>query len=47
MQNFSEKLECRESPRTPACTREDNIKMDIRETGCEGVDWNEVAQDDA
>jgi len=24
---------------------EDNIRMDLRETGCEGVDWIHVAQD--
>jgi CRISPR/Cas system-associated protein Cas7 (RAMP superfamily) len=24
---------------------EDNIKMDLREVGCEGVDWIEQAQD--
>jgi len=24
---------------------EDNIKMDLKEVGCGGVEWNEVAQD--
>jgi CRISPR/Cas system-associated protein Cas7 (RAMP superfamily) len=24
---------------------EDNIKMDLREVGCESMDWIEVAQD--
>jgi hypothetical protein len=24
---------------------EDNIKMDLREVGCEGMDWMELAQD--
>ena len=24
---------------------EDNIKMDIQEVGCEGMDWIELAQD--
>jgi hypothetical protein len=24
---------------------EDNIKMDIREVGCGGMNWNELAQD--
>jgi len=24
---------------------EDNIKMDLEEVGCEGVDWIELAQD--
>jgi hypothetical protein len=27
------------------CRREDNIKMDIRKTGVEGVDWVHLAQD--
>ena len=25
--------------------KEDNIKMDLQEVGCEGVDWIDVAQD--
>ena len=24
---------------------EDNIKMDLQEVGCVGMDWNELAQD--
>jgi hypothetical protein len=24
---------------------EDNIKMDLQEVGCEGMDWTELAQD--
>ena len=24
---------------------EDNIKMDLQEVGCRGMDWNELAQD--
>jgi hypothetical protein len=24
---------------------EDNIKMDLQEVGCWGMDWNELAQD--
>jgi hypothetical protein len=24
---------------------EDNIKMDLQEVGCEGIDWIELAQD--
>jgi hypothetical protein len=27
------------------CKREDNIKMDLQESGCGGVDWIELAQD--
>ena len=29
----------------PARTREDNIKMDLQEVGCLGMDWIELAQD--
>jgi hypothetical protein len=28
----------------PRRRREDNIKMDLQEVGCEGIDWNEMAQ---
>jgi hypothetical protein len=31
--------------RIPRRTWENNIKMDLRETGLEGVDWIHVAQD--
>ena len=27
------------------CSWEDNIKMDLQEVGCEGMDWIELAQD--
>jgi hypothetical protein len=27
------------------CSLEDNIKMDLREIGCKGVDWIHLAQD--
>jgi hypothetical protein len=30
---------------TPEYTWEDNIKGDLTETGCEGVDWIQLAQD--
>jgi hypothetical protein len=29
----------------PLVRWEDNIKMDLREVGCGGVDWIDVAQD--
>ena len=36
----------RERPlRKPRCRWEDNIKMDLPEVGCEGMDWIELAQD--
>jgi len=28
----------------PRCRREDNIKMDLLEVGCGGMDWIELAQ---
>jgi hypothetical protein len=33
------------SLRRPRCRWEDNIKMDLREIGLEGVDWIHLAQD--
>ena len=32
-------------PGRPRCRWEDNIKMDLQEVGCEGMDWIELAQD--
>jgi hypothetical protein len=29
----------------PRCTWEDNIKINLRETGWGGKDWNDLAQD--
>jgi len=29
----------------PRCRWEDNIKMDIQEVGCGGIDWIDRAQD--
>jgi hypothetical protein len=29
----------------PGCRYEDNIKMDLIEIGCKGVDWMYLAQD--
>jgi len=29
----------------PRCRWKDNIKMDLQEVGCEGMDWIKLAQD--
>ena len=29
----------------PKCRWEDNIRMDLQEVGCGGMDWIELAQD--
>ena len=29
----------------PRCRRKDNIKMDVQEVGCGGLDWIELAED--
>jgi hypothetical protein len=29
----------------PRCKWEDNIKMDLEEVQCEGIDWTELDQD--
>ena len=29
----------------PRCRWEDNIKMDLQEVGCGGIEWIELAQD--
>jgi hypothetical protein len=31
--------------RRPGCRWEDNIKMDLQEVECRGIDWIELAQD--
>jgi len=31
--------------RTPKCRWEDDIKMDLQEVGCGGMDWIELTQD--
>jgi hypothetical protein len=30
---------------SPGCRWEDNIKMNLQEVGCEGMDWIALAQD--
>jgi len=30
---------------SPRCRREGNIKMDLEEVGCEGIDWIDLAED--
>ena len=32
-------------PGRPRCRWKDNIKMDLQEVGCRGMDWIELAQD--
>lgn len=31
--------------KSPRCRQQDNIKTDIKETGCESVDWMNLAQE--
>jgi len=37
--------ECRRPLGRPRCRWEDNIKMDLQEVGCGGIDWIDLAQD--
>jgi len=30
---------------SPRCRWEDNIKMDLQEVGCEGIEWIDLAED--
>jgi hypothetical protein len=39
------KLEGKRPIRRPSRKWEDNIKMDLQDVGCEGMDWIELAQD--
>jgi hypothetical protein len=38
------KPEGKESLGKPRCRWDDNIKMDLQEVGCGGMDWIELAQ---
>jgi hypothetical protein len=40
-----EKPEGKRSLGRPRCRQEDNIRMDLRETGWDGMDWIELAHD--
>jgi hypothetical protein len=39
------KFEGKRPLRKPKCRWEDNIKMDLQEVGCVGIDWMKLAQD--
>jgi hypothetical protein len=39
------KYERGDHPGRPCCRKENNIEMDLSETGCENVDWIQLAQD--
>ena len=39
------KLEGKRPLGRPRCRWENNIKMDLQEVGCEGMDWIELAKD--
>jgi len=39
------KLEGQRSLRRPRHRWDNNIKMDVQEVGCEGMDWIDLAQD--
>jgi hypothetical protein len=39
------KPEGKKPPGRPRCRWVDNIKMDLREIGWGGIDWNDLAQD--
>jgi hypothetical protein len=42
---FSEKPEGKRPLGIPRRTWEDNIKLDLQEVGCGGMEWIELAQD--
>ena len=45
IQGFGGETWGKETTWKPRRRREDNIKMDLQEVECEGVDWIELAQD--
>ena len=47
IQGFGEKPEGKRPLGRPRRKWEDNIKMDLHEVGCGGMDWIELAQDRA
>jgi hypothetical protein len=45
MQGFGWKPEGKRPLERPRCRWEDNIKMNLQDVGCSGMDWIELAQD--
>jgi hypothetical protein len=45
IRHFSLKTRRKDTFGRPRCRWEDNIRMDLREIGWEGVDWMHLAQD--
>jgi hypothetical protein len=45
IQGFGGESEVKRHLGRPRHRWEDNIKMDLQEAGCEGMDWIDVAQD--
>jgi hypothetical protein len=45
IRDFGGKARRKETLGRPRCRQEDNIKMDLREIGWDGMDWIDLAQD--